>query len=157
MTEPAGGIGLRDALGRFATGVTIVTCRGAAGEPVGLTCNSFNSLSLDPPMVTWALNARSPSRPAFERCGQFVVNVLSAGHIELARRFAQRSPERFRGVALLDGHALPVLQGALAWFACRTVAQHAYGDHVLFVGGVEQFSDLGHANDPLLFMNGKLG
>jgi flavin reductase (DIM6/NTAB) family NADH-FMN oxidoreductase RutF len=151
------GRGLRDALGRFATGVTIVTCRDAQGAPVGLTCNSFNSLSLEPPMVTWALNAQSPSLTSFERAGQFAVNVLRADQLDLARRFAQRHAEKFKGVALNAGRSLPVLQGALAWFECRTVAMHAYGDHVLFVGGVEAFSDFGHADDPLLFMNGKLG
>jgi flavin reductase (DIM6/NTAB) family NADH-FMN oxidoreductase RutF len=149
---------LRAALSRFATGVTIVTSLDANGAPIGLTCNSFNSLSLSPPLVTWALSAASSKLAAFAASGQFAVNVLSAHQAPLAQGFATRGEEKFEGVALLHAASgLPLLAGALAWFECRTLATHAYGDHVLFVGEVAHFSDNGHAQDPLLFMNGKLG
>jgi flavin reductase (DIM6/NTAB) family NADH-FMN oxidoreductase RutF len=149
---------LRAALSRFATGVTIVTSRDAAGAAIGLTCNSFNSLSLSPPLVTWALSATSSKLAAFAAAGQFAVNVLSAQQSSLALAFAQRGEEKFEGVPLLKAATgLPLLAGALAWFECHTLATHAYGDHVLFVGEVAHFSDSGHAQDPLLFMNGKLG
>jgi flavin reductase (DIM6/NTAB) family NADH-FMN oxidoreductase RutF len=160
-------IALRAALSRFATGVTIVTSRDAqTHQPIGLTCNSFTSLSLTPPMVTWALNVSSPRLAAFKAARGFAVNVLSAEQLPLAQAFAKRSAaadapqaaDRFEQVALLDAQAaLPLLSGALAWFECRTAATHAYGDHVLFVGEVERFQDSGHAQDPLLFMNGILG
>jgi flavin reductase (DIM6/NTAB) family NADH-FMN oxidoreductase RutF len=149
---------LRAALSRFATGVTVVTSFDTAGAAMGLTCNSFNSLSLSPPLVTWALNAASPKLAAFAASGQFAVNVLSANQMHLAQAFALRGAEKFEGVELLKAASgLPLLAGALAWFECRTLATHAYGDHVLFVGEVVHFSDSGHAHDPLLFMNGKLG
>jgi flavin reductase (DIM6/NTAB) family NADH-FMN oxidoreductase RutF len=162
----ADSLALRAALSRFATGVTIVTSRDAARQAVGLTCNSFTSLSLTPPMVTWALNASSPRLAAFTAARGFAVNVLSAQQLPLAQAFARRSAshkasaqqDRFDQVPLLDEQAdLPLLSGALAWFECRTVATHTYGDHVLFVGEVERFHDSGHAQDPLLFMNGILG
>jgi flavin reductase (DIM6/NTAB) family NADH-FMN oxidoreductase RutF len=110
-------------------------------------------------MVTWALNVASPRLPAFRAARGFAVNVLNASQLSLAESFAQRGArDRFAGAELMDEAAeLPLLAGALAWFECRTVATHAYGDHVLFVGEVERFHDSGHAHDPLLFMNGKLG
>jgi flavin reductase (DIM6/NTAB) family NADH-FMN oxidoreductase RutF len=151
------GDALRAALSRFATGVTIVTCYGADGKPAGLTCNSFNSLSLNPPMVTWALSTASPSRAAFEHSGRFVVNVLHAAQRGLAESFARRGHDKFAGVTLSAEADSPVIADVLAWFECRTVATHSYGDHVLFVGAVERYSDFGHADEPLLFMNGKLG
>lgn len=150
---------LRAALSRFATGVTIVTARDEQGHAIGLTCNSFNSLSLNPPMVTWALDARSSRLAAFRNGPGFAVNVLSSGQRGLAERFAKRGAEdRFEQVALVNTDSpLPLLVGALAWFECRTLATHAYGDHVLFVGAVVSYHDTGHAQDPLLFMNGRLG
>lgn len=110
-------------------------------------------------MVMWALAASSPRLAAFRAARGFAVNVLDASQLALAELFAKRgAADRFERTTLLDEQAeLPLLAGALAWFECRTVATHAYGDHVLFVGEVERFHDSGHAQDPLLFMNGKLG
>ena len=90
----------RTALGRFATGVTIVTAQDAQGQPVGLTVSSFNAVSLNPPLILWSLSLESASRAAFEQCDHYVINVLSAEQIPLARRFAQgKMPERFDGLA----------------------------------------------------------
>lgn len=151
---------LRRALGNFATGVTVVTCRDGDGEPVGVTINSFNALSLDPPLITWALGTASPSLAAFREHGRFAVNVLADTQEALARRFARRDVQRFDGVAIdwrFDavagpGRELPALPGVCAAFACRTVDARPWGDHVLFIGEVEHFAR--HLPPPLLFVHG---
>ena len=94
---------LRSALGRFATGVTIVTCYDADGESVGLTVNSFTALSLDPPLVLWALRVESPSLASFESAGRFAVNVLGEQQLELSRRFASAAPDKFTAGAWSEG------------------------------------------------------
>jgi flavin reductase (DIM6/NTAB) family NADH-FMN oxidoreductase RutF len=153
-TAPALGPGaLRSAFGRFATGVTIVTCRDAAGEPVGLTANSFTSLSLEPPLVLWSLRRESPSLAAFEGASHFVVNVLAESQVDLSRAFASRRADKFAegqwsaGV----GGAL-VLAGCAAVFECATEARHDGGDHRLFIGRVLRIADLAIA--PLVFHSG---
>lgn len=128
----------RDALGRFATGVTVVTTCAADGAPVGLTASSFNSVSLDPPLVLWSLGHRSSTMAAFSACTHYAVHVLSAAQVELAQRFATRGIDRFAGVNHTPGpHGVPLLAGALATFVCRNRSQHAEGDHTIFVGEVE--------------------
>jgi flavin reductase (DIM6/NTAB) family NADH-FMN oxidoreductase RutF len=144
---------LRSALGRFATGVTIVTCRDAAGERVGLTANSFASLSLAPPLVLWSLRRASPTLGAFQQASHFVVNVLAESQVELSRRFASPAPDKFGEGAWSAGlGGAPVLAGAAAVFECESSAQHDGGDHVLFVGRVLRLADLAIA--PLVFQGG---
>lgn len=145
---------LRDALGRFPTGVTIVTTRAADGKPVGLTANSFAAVSLDPPLVVWSINHRSPSLPAFVASGHFAVNVLRATQVELSHRFAARRQGRFEGIACADGlGGAPVLAGVLAAFECTVEASLPGGDHVLFVGRVHKVAyDDG---EPLIFNAGQ--
>lgn len=128
---------LRRALGRFATGVTIVTCRAADGHRVGLTANSFNSLSLSPPLVLWSLRQNSPSLDAFVHAPAFAINVLTAEQIELSRRFASKVDDRFALGDWREGlHGLPVLEGAAAVFECALHGYHLAGDHTLFIGRV---------------------
>lgn len=139
---------LRSALGRFATGVTIVTCvgepvaggggQGGAPERIGLTANSFQSLSLDPPLVLWSLRAESPSLAAFAAARHFAVNVLAEAQVDLSRRFAQRRTDKFDEGAWAPGAhgGAPVLAGAAAVFECEAHARHTIGDHVLFIGRV---------------------
>jgi flavin reductase (DIM6/NTAB) family NADH-FMN oxidoreductase RutF len=131
---------LRHALGSFGTGVTIVSTLGAGGRPVGVTANSFNSVSLEPPIVLWSLNRRSASLEAFDACGRFVINVLALDQVALSRRFASARPDRFEGVAHRRGLAgLPLIDGCAAAFECRTVQRHEVGDHILFLGRVEAY------------------
>lgn len=145
---------LRSALGRFATGVTIVTCTDAAGVRVGLTVNSFGALSLEPPLVSWALRAESPSRAAFESAGHFAVNVLAEGHVELSKRFAAHDGDKFAaGRWHMGRHGAPVLAGALAVFECTTSVAQTHGDHVLFIGTVAHAA--AHAGAPLVFQAGR--
>ncbi|MFO1271128.1 MAG: flavin reductase family protein [Rubrivivax sp.] len=144
---------LRNALGRFATGVTIITCLDAQGERVGLTANSFNALSLEPPLVLWSLRRQSPSLAAFEAASHWVVNVLAETQVELSRRFASAVADKFeRGPWTPGLGGAPVLAGAAAVFECERHALHDGGDHRLFVGRVRRLAD--GALAPLLFHSG---
>jgi flavin reductase (DIM6/NTAB) family NADH-FMN oxidoreductase RutF len=144
---------LRQALGRFVTGVTIVTCRDENGEPVGLTANSFNALSLEPPLVLWSLRQSSSSIAAFTNASHFAINVLAADQVELSRRFARPSSAKFDAGAWTDGHgSAPLLAGCVAVFECRRRSHHTAGDHVLFIGAVERIG--GSASTPLVYHAG---
>ena len=109
----------RTALGMFATGVTIVTARTQEGELVGLTANSFNSVSLDPPLVLWSLSRAAASLPAFQAGSHYAINVLGADQQALAQRFATRRVDRFADVDFVQGTCgAPLLAGAVATFEC---------------------------------------
>ena len=127
----------RDALAAFATGVTIIATRDTAGRYVGFTANSFNSVSLSPPLVLWSLARAANSHLAFEQCERYAINVLSDGQLALARRFSRPHADRFDGVAYeLGWSGAPLLHGAAAWFECRHFSWQPVGDHTLFVGEV---------------------
>ena len=146
-------LALRGALGRFATGVTIITCTGPEGAPVGLTANSFSALSLDPPLVLWSLRQASSSLPAFEAAPHFAVNVLAESQVDLSRRFASSQPDKFAEGAWGTGlGGAPVLTGCAAVFECEVASRQVAGDHVLFIGRVLRLADLSVA--PLLFQGG---
>ena len=147
---------LRQALGRFATGVTIVTTTAADGSPVGLTVNSFASLSLEPPLVLWSLRLGSPRLAAFESATHFAINVLAETQVELSRRFAtpQAAGGKFDEGAWTPGlGGAPVLAGCAAVFECEKVASHEGGDHRLYIGRVRRLADIAVA--PLLFQGGR--
>jgi flavin reductase (DIM6/NTAB) family NADH-FMN oxidoreductase RutF len=128
----------RDALSQFATGVAIICAPGPGERFVGFTANSFNSVSLDPPLVVWSLNRRATSLAALERAPHYAINVLAHDQVELARRFSRPHADRFAGVDYRLGVAgAPLIEGCVAWFECRHHAQHRAGDHVLFIGAVE--------------------
>lgn len=141
------------ALGLFATGVTIVTTKTGANEPIGLTCNSFSSVSLSPPLVLWSLSLRSPNLPNFLQATHFAVNVLAQDQVELAQRFAQPIARKFEGVDHVAGtQGMPLIAHVAAQFECRTEARHYSGDHVIFIGNVLQYRFSERA--PLLFFRG---
>lgn len=145
---------LRDCFGMFATGVTIITTRGAADEMIGLTASSFNTLSLSPPLVLWSLGANSASLPMFRQALYFSVNVLESHQMALATRFAKKNIDRFDGVAWHPGlNKVPLIDGALAWFECETRSVNEFGDHVLFVGEVLRCARV--EGSPLLFRKGE--
>lgn len=128
----------RNALSQFATGVTVVTTRLTSGEFVGLTATSFNSVSLDPPLVLWSLANTARSLPVFLSSPHYVINVLGANQVALADRFSRRIENRFDGVEFdLSATGLPILKGAAAWFDCANRSRYPEGDHVIFVGQVE--------------------
>jgi flavin reductase (DIM6/NTAB) family NADH-FMN oxidoreductase RutF len=147
----------RQALSQFATGVTVITTRLSDGSFRGLTASSFNSVSLDPPLVLWSLGARANSLPVFSGNSHYVINVLAAGQEELALRFSRRSVENpFEGIDYeLSRTGLPILKGVTAWFECHNRSRYPEGDHVIFVGEVE---DCAVQPQPgLLFHGGRFG
>lgn len=142
----------RNALGSFATGVTIITTRTAAGEPIGLTANSFNSVSLDPPLVLWSQAVASSRSAAFTSAKHYAINVLSSDQLELSERFVASGG--FEGLAFDEGlGGVPLLRGSCAIFECSSEARHPGGDHVIYIGRVERF----HRADgePLAFHAGR--
>ena len=147
---------LRDAFGTFATGVAVVTAVRPDGEPVGITANSFTSVSLEPPLLLWCLAAASTSVVAFSIGAPFAVHVLSHEQMDLAVHFAQRAREKFH----IDPHwrsnpQPPRLSEALCRFDCGVHAQHLAGDHVVIVGQVLSLAR--HAAAPLVFAGGRFG
>jgi flavin reductase (DIM6/NTAB) family NADH-FMN oxidoreductase RutF len=146
----------RNALGSYATGVTIITAADADGKPVGLTCNSFTSVSLNPPLVLWSLVIYSQSMSAFQSASHFAVNVLGAAQQDLAAKFAVSSADKFAGVKWTPGlGGAPVLADSVANFQCRTADRYYGGDHVIFLGAVEAYAY--NRQEPLLFARGGYG
>jgi len=145
----------RTALGMFATGVTIVTARTTEGLVIGLTANSFNSVSLDPPLVLWSLAQAAASLPVFRAGSHYAINVLANDQKQLAERFALRGADRWGGVSFTDGvGGAPLLAGAAATFECFNRSRYEEGDHVIFVGEVERCAWRKGAS-PLLFHGGR--
>lgn len=150
---------LRQSLGCFPSGVTVVTARAADGRPVGLTVNSFASLSLEPPLLLWSLANRSPNRQTFRQATHFAIHVLAAHQGDTALQFANsRLPDKFQGVAMqppLWAEAPPLLADSHALFLCESRDAIESGDHTLFIGRVQQHSR--GAGAPLLFYRGQFG
>ena len=145
---------LRSALGCFATGVTIITARSREGKLVGLTANSFTSVSLDPPLVLWSASLYAQSLRAFQEGTHFVVNILAHDQIPLSQRFARQHEDKFAEVDhIIPECGAPVVIGAAAHFECRNEYRHYGGDHIIFIGHVERFA---YTTKPtLLFCRGK--
>jgi flavin reductase (DIM6/NTAB) family NADH-FMN oxidoreductase RutF len=147
---------LRQALGRFATGVTVITTRAPSGKYEGLTANSFSAVSLDPPLVLWSLRLAAPSLENFKESGHFVVNVLSTAQSEVSRHFATPRHDKFEEIAFSEGiGGCPMLDESLAIFECRTESTIEGGDHIIFIGRVSR----AHYRDgePLIFAAGRYG
>ncbi len=144
----------RSALGNFATGVTVVTaCHPDNGELVGVTANSFNSVSVDPPLVLWSLDRDASSLKSFEAADHFIVNVLAADQINLSQRFAKRSDDKFKGLEFGKGiGGAPLLSGCAASFECQKSFTYEGGDHLIFVGEVHKFTSTGRSS--LVFHRG---
>lgn len=145
----------RSALGMFATGVTIVTARAHNGVLVGLTANSFNSVSLSPPLVLWSLARSAGSLAAFSTGSHYAINILSADQQDLARQFAAKGKDRFTSVQFVPGTGgAPLIAGAVATFECFNRSRYEEGDHVIFVGEVERCR-YREGVSPLLFHGGR--
>jgi flavin reductase (DIM6/NTAB) family NADH-FMN oxidoreductase RutF len=148
---------LRNALGHYATGVTIVTTRTPEGAHTGVTVNSFTSVSLDPPLVLFCLATRSSLLAVFERAGYFAINVLAKGQQALSNRFAKPSSNTWEGVKYEVGaHECALLTGALGAFECARRAAFPGGDHLIFLAEVLRF-EAAAARDPLAFYQGNYG
>ncbi len=147
---------LRRALGRFATGVTVITTTAPDGGPLGFTANSFNSVSLDPPLILWSLSRSSARLSAYRGADAYAVNILTAEQEHLARQFAAAVENRFAGVDWAPGlGGAPVLAGALAVFECAHEAVYPAGDHELFIGRVERVTQV--EGKPLTYFGGGFG
>ncbi|WP_239482041.1 flavin reductase family protein [Zestomonas insulae] len=143
----------RQALGAFTTGVTIVTTRGPDGQDYGLTANSFNSVSIDPPMVLWSINKDSSSAHAFTEGSHFAVHILATDQEPLSNRFAKSGADKFAELELQRGPSeIPLLDGCSARFQCKTTYQYEGGDHIILVGEVLAFDRFDKA--PLVFHSG---
>lgn len=154
MTSPLDPRAFRSALGSFATGVTVITTRGPQGELVGNTASSFNSVSLDPPLVLWSLNRAAYSFKAYLSTDYFAVNVLREGQHDLSARFAKPLGDKWQGLDYETWDTgCPILPDALAVFECKTAYTYQGGDHVIFVGEVLKF-DYDPEGKPLLFWGG---
>lgn len=145
---------LRRTLACFPTGVTVVTAVAPNGEYVGLTVNSFNSLSLDPPLVLWSLTSSSRSLAAFEQAKHFAVNILAEEQVEISRLFSSRATRKFTGLELKPGiGGAPLIAGCAAYIECRIHSKQRGGDHMLFIGEVERHR--ASSKRPLVFVHGR--
>jgi flavin reductase (DIM6/NTAB) family NADH-FMN oxidoreductase RutF len=145
---------LRNVMGHFATGVTVITTKDTAGKPFGLTANAFTSLSLDPPLVLICVDKMVDCYACFEDTKVFVVNFLSEDQEHLSRRFATKGIEKFEGVAVRQGElGVPHLEGAMGYIECKLINGYDGGDHTIYVGEVQNCSASG--DRPLLFFKGK--
>jgi flavin reductase (DIM6/NTAB) family NADH-FMN oxidoreductase RutF len=143
----------RSILGRFATGVTVVTTCDANGEDHGMTVSAFGSVSLVPPLVLVCIDHAASMYPAMEVATHFAVNILSAGQEALSRRFASQEPNRFDGVGYVRGQTgAALLDDVLASLECRLVDRHTAGDHTIFIGEVEAATS--RSERPLLYYRG---
>jgi flavin reductase (DIM6/NTAB) family NADH-FMN oxidoreductase RutF len=156
---PAAGSGLtharelRDALGCFATGVTVVTARAPDGRFAGVTANSFCSVSLNPPLILWCLARTAPSRAVFANASHFAVHVLAEDQAHLSERFCRPAKNKFSGLDFAHGlGGAPLLAGVVALFECRRERRHAAGDHVIILGHVERYRHT--KRQPLVFHTG---
>ena len=146
----------RHALSQFATGVTVITTRLADGSFRGLTASSFNSVSLEPPLVLWSLANYANSLPIFSGNSHYVINVLAADQAQLAERFSRRTDNPFGDIEYeLSRTGQPILKGVSAWFECHNRSRYPEGDHVIFVGEVERCA--AHPQASLIFHDGKFG
>lgn len=143
----------RDVLGRFASGVTVVTSI-SGGQPVGMTAQSFTSVSLNPPLVLFCPAKTSQAWPAMQRAGFFCVNLLAQGQDEMSNRFARRGEDKFADVGWSPASTgAPLLDGVLGWVDCTVYAVHEAGDHYVVIGQVEDMG-ISEAPHPLLFYRG---
>jgi flavin reductase (DIM6/NTAB) family NADH-FMN oxidoreductase RutF len=147
-------IAFRRALGQFATGVAVITAKAADGRAIGMTMSSFNSVSMDPPLVLFSIDRRSSSLQAMTEARGYAVNILGRDQEHLSNAFSRSLNDKWSAVEHTLGHeAAPLLAGALAHFECAPYAHYDGGDHVIFVGRVVRFTSA-TASEPLIFFRG---
>jgi 3-hydroxy-9,10-secoandrosta-1,3,5(10)-triene-9,17-dione monooxygenase reductase component len=145
----------RETLGLFVTGVTVITARDASGVPVGITANSFNSVSLDPPLILWSVGLNALSLSAFEEAEAFAVHILRDDQAELSQRFAKSGTDKFAGLDMEVGLGnVPLLPDCAARLECRPYARHGAGDHILFIAEVARLASDPSAM-PLVYHGGR--
>ncbi len=156
MSTPWDADKFRRMLGNWATGVTVITSTDPDGTPAGFACNSFTSVSLDPPLVLFCIKREASSLPAIQESKQFRVNVLEKSQRSLCRQFTAKDTDRFAGVPWHEASAGPALDEAVATIGADVVAMHDGGDHLVVVGRVIDF-DVRADGGPLVFFRGQYG
>lgn len=151
--EPAS---FREALGHYASGITVITSQ-CDGEPLGFTCQSFYSVSMSPPLVSFSVMRRSYSYPAMRRAGRFAVNILCGEQVGISNRFARQGTDKWQGVQWQPSPlGNPLIAGSLHWLDCEIHAEHAAGDHLIVIGEVKALSrQPTAAGQPLLYFKGR--
>ena len=142
----------RNALGQFPTGVAIVTALADNLQPVGVTINSFSSISMSPALVSWSIDHGAASYDSFTKANSYTVTVLAEYQADLAMRFATRGEDKFRNIDV-DGNEAPIIPGGCAWFKCDTYRRILLGDHTMLVGRVIEFAT--NSSSPLIFKGGQ--
>lgn len=145
---------LRSALGSFVTGVTVVTAHDRFGKPYGLTANSFNTVSLDPPLILWSQSRKASSYHVFRESEVFAISILAEHQIDVSNNFASRKEDKFEGVSVDRAFCgLPVIADSSAWLYCRMVSCVDGGDHTIYIGEILKFAYNGRP--PLIFGGGQ--
>jgi len=155
MTDPTpfNSLELRRALGAFATGITVISILDAAGKPQGITVNSFNSVSLEPPLILWSLALSNPNFEAFQTAKRFAVNILAEDQMAISNRFASLLDNKFVGIETRAGlENVPLLDGCAAILECLTETLYPGGDHLIILGRVERLHR--HSRPPLIYHDG---
>ncbi|WP_175969219.1 flavin reductase family protein [Burkholderia sp. BCC0322] len=146
----------REALGHYASGITVIASR-VEGEPIGFTCQSFHSVSMNPPLVSFSVMSGSASYPRIRQAGRFVVNILSEGQVSISNQFARRGTDKWHGVEWQESPlGNPIIVGSLHWLDCEIHAEHAAGDHLIVIGEVKALNrQEAAAAQPLLYFKGQ--
>ncbi|MEN0106480.1 MAG: flavin reductase family protein [Pseudomonas sp.] len=146
----------REALGHYASGITVITTH-ANGEPIGFTCQSFYSVSVSPPLVSFSVMASSASYPRIRQAGRFAVNILAGEQVQISNQFARKGTDKWHGIEWQASPlGNPLIAGSLHWLDCEIHAEHAAGDHLIVIGEVKALSRQdGLATQPLLYFKGQ--
>ena len=145
----------RKSLGMFSTGITVVTTLDEENNPIGMTVNSFASVSLDPPLVLWSIDKKQPSYKTFLNSKGYAVNILSKKQLDLCNHFSSPLENKFQNLEWkLSSNGFPLLLNSLAWFDCTTWERYSGGDHKILVARVNSYDSI--EADPLTYWNGKI-
>ncbi|PRE45477.1 flavin reductase [Burkholderia multivorans] len=148
-------LSFRKALGHYASGITVITSH-IHGEPIGFTCQSFHSVSMSPPLVSFSVMASSASYPKIRQAGRFAVNILSDEQVRISDQFARRGSDKWHGIERQESPlGNPVIVGSLHWLDCEIYAEHVAGDHLIVIGEVKALNLQEAAAQPLLYFKGQ--
>ncbi|MCO7579078.1 MULTISPECIES: flavin reductase family protein [Pseudomonas chlororaphis group] len=149
-------LSFREALGHYASGITVITSL-VAGEPIGFTCQSFYSVSMSPPLVSFSVMSGSASYPKIRQAGRFAVNILSGEQVRISNQFARKGTDKWHGVQWQESPlGNPIIAGSLHWLDCEIHAEHAAGDHLIVIGEVKALNlQQAAAAQPLLYFKGQ--
>ncbi|MBT3155284.1 flavin reductase family protein [Streptomyces sp. CHD11] len=157
MVSPFSAMDFRRTLGQLPTGVTVITTKGPLGRPVGMACNSFMSVSLDPPLVLLCVGNASSTLIDLQRSGAFCVNILASDQAQLCRQFSVKGIDRFAGVPWTESAAGPELTEAIGWMSCSIESEQVAGDHLIVIARVTGLRMNQDEPAPLVFHRGRLG